>query len=76
MLPPFIVIGLILNVFPCSAQKPLDPWNKVIPVKEIRMHICINYTHYIGVCNETIGRETVCDDGTRVFSPGQNKYGL
>lgn len=38
MLPPFIVIDVIIHVLPTN---PLDPWNKVVPVKEICMHICI-----------------------------------
>lgn len=66
------MIGLILDVFHVSAQNPLDPWNKVVPVKEICMHICIKHTHCICVCNETIGRLKTSNERTQddIFSMG------
>lgn len=38
--------------FPCSAQKSLDPWNKVVPVQELCMHICVQYTPFMFVLLE------------------------
>lgn len=44
MFPHLHCDWLDTGCFPCSAQNSLDPWNKVVPVEEICMHICLKYT--------------------------------
>lgn len=50
MLPKLHCDCLDTGCFLCSAQNFMDPWNKVVSVKERRMHICVNSTH-LCVCN-------------------------
>lgn len=55
MVPPFIVKCLMLNVFHVLPRKPLDPWNKVVLVKEKCMHILSVTKHAAAaVYNKTV----------------------